>query len=294
VSDPGVAATTNTVNNQFSTFATDYPTLIEWLNFRAGDPNTPTDPTGTMVRIPPWNDGETPQAYADRLTALGLQPTVETAAQFDPSFDEDAIIYTDPVTGSEVRIGGPVKIWTNPKLDHAASACDTATPHPDDVFSSDGWTPASSAQYLVVSDYTQDWNGFTTNNGIFQAEHEDETPYTTYVRHGRVKLDSFGDPEGWGYRYIVYAHGWDANTEARTVEALTHVPLKHVVADEPGSGDYHIYDYVGQQYTVDSEGTTHHCVQVVRATDDVDINEVNLGLPSKGIIDSVGVLVAGP
>lgn len=166
------------------------------------------------VVIPSIQPGERYQPYANRLSALKLEPARQDATEITMSYAPDGAMSTDPATGTRTRKGTQVIVTTRPRRQR----CDLSDPTDEYMAGTgqDSMSPFTGdpPRYPAGAQAT-----FLTPLNVLKP--------TTTLRWGTATPEPPPDLwAGFGYRKIAAKHGWSPLDEAATRDVLmTRQPI---------------------------------------------------------------------
>jgi hypothetical protein len=176
--------------------------LRQWLNYQLGSPGE-RDPIGDGVNVPQpaTAPGEAGEEFAEDLDQLGLTNVkfkVLSNPDFDPAFDEGAVVRVSPAPGTSVQPEDEIVVTVNRteqrenngECDRGARQ-DTGPPPSGDEFSlKDTFSGSDPDQGMAATDVPFRW-GTTT----------------------------------WGYRHVEIGHGWDNDRDRTDTQAALLDPV---------------------------------------------------------------------
>ena len=191
--------------------------LRQWLNYALRSPGE-RNPVGNEVNVPKPTvaPGEPGEDFADELDELGLTKIkfkVLSDQDFDPDYDEGAVVDVSPEPGTSVEPDEEITVTVNRTEERANNQeCDRGA-HQLPGLPSDatGWSEKDT------------FDGHDPDQAM--------TATTVPLRWGT---------ETWGYRHIAQKHGWDhaqdrSDTQTALLADLAPAP------DQPGSWQFYYF-----------------------------------------------------
>jgi PASTA domain len=178
------------------------------------------DPLGDSVNVPQpaAAPGDAAELFADQLDELGLTDVkfkVLSNPDFEPAFDEGAVVRVSPPPGTSVEPGDEIVVTVNRTAQRDNHGeCDRSA-HQDPG-------PAPSGDEFALKD-------------TFSGRDPDQDMAPTDIPF------RWGNPT-WGYRHVEIEHGWDNERDRADTQAALFDPAPE--PDDPGSHQFYFF-YLG-------------------------------------------------
>ena len=196
--------------------------LRDWINYQLGSPGE-IDPISGHINVPKPSGapGDSGSGFAEELEGLGLEDVefeVLSNPDFDPAYDEGAVVRVSPPPGTSVDPADKITVTVN-RTGHRINngECYRSTPLDPEAGPGDAFT---------LKDMF--W-GHDPDLGMSATE----IPF----RWGTLE---------WGYRHVKAAHGWDNDRDRTDTQAALADPAPE--PDDPGSHRFYFF-YLGPDRT---------------------------------------------
>ena len=193
--------------------------LRQWLNYELGSPGE-RDPVGGGVNVPQpaVAPGEGAETFVEELEELGLtniKVKVLSNPDFDPAYNEGAVVRVSPAPGTHVVPGTEIEVTANRTAERP----------------NNGECDRGAHQELSLPPETTEFSLKDT----FSGRDPDQGMAATDVpfRWGTL---------AWGYRHVVNEHGWDNDRDRSDTQAALYDPTPE--PDDPGSHRFYFF-YLG-------------------------------------------------
>ena len=239
------------------------------------------NPESSPIKMPSITVGESAADYEQCLEQLGIETTVQTLPESDLEVANGEVVETDPEPGTTVDpqtviatiAANPatrVKSDNDPRCEH--------NPTPGDP----GAAPADGSDYPQYQDAPAPWSDpYPGFDPALHPPHAESIP----LRYGEQEIDI---DDGWGWRHIRAKHGYGAEEQQATQQALASDPSPTLRFASTRQWVFHYY-----YKAPDGSGGEIDCVRSVPVQFDADRKQLGMDDQTmKGIITSyTGILV---